>query len=114
MTPYGMVIGIADGKLDEYLKLHQNVPDAVEATMGRHNMRNFHIFRHVLPDGKDYLFCFFEYHGDDFDADMAGIAQCPDTQAWWKLTEPCQQPLPNRAAGEWWAKMTPVVHHLSA
>ena len=112
MAPYGMVIGIEDGKLEEYLKLHEDVPEAVVATMGRHHMRNFHIFRHTMPDDREYLFCFFEYHGDNFDEDMKQIGQCPDTQTWWQKTEPCQKPLDNRQPGEWWTRMKPVVHHL--
>ena len=69
------------------------------------NMRNYSIFRH----GSE-LFGYFEYVGTDFAADMAKIAADPTTQSWWKLTDPMQEPLPDRAPGEWWATMQEVFH----
>jgi L-rhamnose mutarotase len=41
---------------------------------------------------------------------MAKMAADPKTQAWWTLCEPCQQPLADRAPGEWWAAMEEVFH----
>ena len=41
---------------------------------------------------------------------MEKMAADPTTQAWWKLTEPCQEPLQNRAEGEWWASMEEFFH----
>ena len=32
------------------------------------------------------------------------------TQKWWAVCKPCQEPLPNRAEGEWWADMEEVFH----
>ena len=63
-----------------------------------------------LPDGKHYLFSYFEYVGSDFAADMAAMAADPRTQEWWKITDPCQEPLPDRAEGEWWAAAEEVFH----
>ena len=50
------------------------------------------------------------YHGVDFAADMAKMAADPVTQKWWELCKPCQQPLPDRRAGEWWAQMDEAFH----
>jgi L-rhamnose mutarotase len=69
------------------------------------NIRNYSIF---LRDG--YLFAYFEYTGTDFSADMATMAADPNTQKWWKLTDPCQEPLETCAKGEWWAPMEEVFH----
>ena len=54
------------------------------------------------------LFAYFEYVGDDFDADMAKMAADPETQRWWDIMMPMQDPLETRAEGEWWADMEEV------
>ena len=63
-----------------------------------------------MPDGRHYLFSYFEYTGADFAADMATMAADPKTQEWWALCDPCQLPLADRAPGEWWAAMDEVFH----
>jgi L-rhamnose mutarotase len=35
------------------------------------------------------LFAYFEYVGDDFEADMAIMEADPVTQEWWTHTKPC-------------------------
>ncbi len=69
------------------------------------NIRNYSIY---YKDG--YLFAYFEYVGSDFDADMAKMAADETTQKWWAVCKPCQAPVENRAAGEWWADMEEVFH----
>lgn len=111
MKRYGSVIGVKADRLEEYLRLHSNVWPAVEDKMYECNIRNFTIFRRTLADGQHYLFSYFEYVGEDFDADMKKMADDETTQKWWALCKPCQEPLPDRAEGEWWATMEEVVHH---
>jgi L-rhamnose mutarotase len=41
---------------------------------------------------------------------MKKMAADPNTQAWWKLTDPCQQPLETCKPGEWWASMEEFFH----
>ncbi len=69
------------------------------------SIRNYSIYH---KDG--YLFAYFEYHGSDFEADMKRMAADPDTQCWWSVCEPLQDPLPTRAEGEWWANMDELFH----
>jgi len=69
------------------------------------NIRNYSIY---LKD--DLLFGYYEYHGTDYQADMAKIASDPKTQEWWAIMEPMQKPLDTRAEGEWWAAMEEVFH----
>jgi len=107
---YGMVIGVRQEKLEEYKRLHAAVWPGVLKTIEDCNIRNYSIYLHQLDDGKYYLFAYFEYVGDDFKADMAKIAADPETQRWWKETDPCQIPLSNRKEGEWWANMEEVFH----
>jgi len=110
MKRYGSVIGLRDEKLEEYKTLHAAVwPDVLRMIAACH-IRNYSIFLRRMPDGRLYLFSYFEYTGTDFAADMAKMAADPKTQAWWTLCEPCQQPLGDRAAGEWWAGMEEVFH----
>jgi L-rhamnose mutarotase len=110
MKRYGSVIGLKAEKLDEYKRLHAAVWPDVLRTLRQANIRNYSIYLRRMPDGKLYLFSYFEYVGDDFAADMARIAADPATQRWWKCTDPCQEPLPDRTAGEWWASMEEVFH----
>lgn len=111
MKRYGKVIGVRPHKLDEYKRLHAAVWPAVNATMRAGNMRNFTIFHRRFPDGQHYLFLYFEYTGTDYDADMRKVAADPATQEWWKHTDPCQEPLPDRAPGEWWTEMEELCHN---
>lgn len=105
MKRYGSVIKVRPEKLDEYKKLHANPWEGVSRMIHECNIRNYSIY---LKDG--YLFSYFEYTGSDFVSDIARMASDPVTQQWWKLTDPCQEPLETRAEGEWWASMEEVFH----
>lgn len=110
MKRYGSVIGLRQEKLQEYKKLHADVWPDVLKMIENCNIRNYSIYLHKLPDGKHYLFSYFEYTGDDFEADMAKMAADGTTQKWWQLCVPCQQPLQDRPEGQWWAAMEEVFH----
>jgi len=105
MKRFGMVIKLKPGSADAYRKYHADVwPEVLERIRECH-IRNYSIF---LKD--DLLFGYFEYHGPDFQADMAKMAADPKTQEWWKIMGPMQRPLESRAEGEWWASMEEVFH----
>lgn len=107
MQKMGMVIGIAPEHIVEYKALHATVWPQVLARLTEANVRNYTIF---LREPENLLFGYWEYHGDDFAADMAHIAADPETQRWWSLCEPCQRPLASRARDEHWALMENVFH----
>jgi len=107
---YGMVLGVREDKIEEYKKLHAAVWPGVLAKIEECNIRNYSIYLRKLPDGKHYLFSYFEYTGKDFDADMAKMAADPTTQKWWDVCEPCQVPFQDRKEGEWWTGMEEVFH----
>jgi L-rhamnose mutarotase len=90
---------------EEYLALHREVRPGVEAALRAANVRNYSIFLR-----EDTLFSYFEYHGDDFEADMASIGADPDTRRWWKLTDPCQEPFPEVGTGGNWSDLTEIWH----
>lgn|SRR5574344_148786 len=105
MKRYGSVIRVAEGKLDEYKRLHSAVWPKVKEMITKCNIRNYSIY---YKD--EFLFSYFEYIGTDYEADMKMMAADPETQRWWAVTEPCQQPLETRKPGEWWADMEEVFH----
>ena len=106
MQRHGQVIGIKPENLDEYVRWHAAVWPEILDMITQCNIRNYTIFHR---DG--LLFAYFEYVGDDFEADMAKMAADPDTQRWWSIQMPLQSPLENRAEGEWWSNMEEVFHY---
>jgi L-rhamnose mutarotase len=103
MQRIAMVIDVKEEHLEAYKSLHAEPWPEILATLRRANISNYSIFL------KDHtLFSYFEYHGSDFEGDLATIAADPHTQNWWRLTDPCQLPWTTRAPGEWWARMEPV------
>ncbi|MEV7003811.1 L-rhamnose mutarotase [Streptomyces sp. NPDC093982] len=98
MKRVAQVIAVRPEKLDEYRELHRNVPEAVLDRLRRCHISNYSI--HLLGDR---LFAYFEYHGDHLAADLTLMAADEATQRWWRLTAPCQTPVPEAAPGEWWA-----------
>jgi L-rhamnose mutarotase len=107
MKRYGIVIGVRPEKIAEYKALHASVWPAVLAQIRRSQLRNYTIY---LREPENLLFSHFEYHGKDFDADMARMAADPETQRWWAVCAPCQVPLASRGTDEHWAAMEEVFH----
>jgi len=103
MQRFGRVIGLRDESLEEYRRLHAG--PGVRHLLTAANIRNFNIFVHRLPDGKLYEFAYFEYVGDDYEADMARLDAHPEHIAWLKLCDPMQVPLPG---ADGWTDMEPV------
>jgi len=104
-----MITGLKPEKAAEYKDLHANTWPGVLKQIRECNIRNYSIYLIEL-DGKLYLFSYFEYVGDDFDADMAKMAADPVTQQWWSRTDPCQIPLPGLETGQIWKSMEEVFH----
>lgn len=107
MQRMGMVIGVNAEKIAEYKELHANAWPGVLEMISKCNIKNYTIF---LREPENLLFGYWEYHGDDFEADMAKMAEDPETQRWWDVCMPCQKPLETRKEGEWWAMMEDVFH----
>lgn len=89
----------------QYRTLHQTGWPGMLAAMDRANVNHFTLYLVDIGE-KLYLFYYFDYVGDDFAGDMAGMAKDPVTQRWWKHTDPCQIPLPG--AKGIWTDMVPV------
>ena len=106
MKRYGQVIAVKAEKLEEYKRLHANAWPGVLKMISDCNIQNYSIY---YKDG--LLFSYYEYVGNDYEADMAKMAADEETQRWWAVCKPCQQPLDTRAEGEWWADMEEVFHY---
>lgn len=100
-----MVLRLKPEAVEKYREYHVAVWPEVLETIHRCNIRNYSIY---FKD--NYLFGYFEYHGQDIGADRAKMAADPKTQEWWAIMEPMQDPLPTRKLGEWWADMEEVFH----
>ena len=100
---FGQVIGLRPDKVEDYKRLHAG--RGVRHLLQQANIRNFSIFLRQFDDGRYYEFAYFEYHGADYDADMAWLAAQPDNQAWLALCDPMQIPLGGETS---WAQMEAI------
>ena len=101
----GMVIKIKPEFIEEYKAVHSDSNAGVRDLLIQANMRNFSIFLHQLDDGNWYEFGYYEYTGDDFEADMAKLDKHPRNIERMKICDPMQVPLDGY---EGWAEMEQV------
>lgn len=104
----GMVIKIKPEYIDEYKALHSDKNSGVRDLLAEANMHNFSIFLHQLDDGNWYEFGYYEYRGEDFEADMAKLAEHPRNIEWLKLCDPMQIPLEGYQG---WAEMEKIYYN---
>ena len=104
------VTGLKPEKVAYYKQLHANPWSAVNRRLKESHIQNYSIHLREI-EGKLYLFSYLEYTGTDWTADMKKIADDPETQRWWKETDPCQAPLPDAAAqGKIWSDLEEVYY----
>jgi len=105
MQRLGQVIGIKPEQLELYTRMHAEAwPEVIAANNASH-IHNYSIFIY-----NDLLFSYYEYTGDDYEADMARLAANPKVQEWWAIMIPMQSPVPERQPGEHWARLKAVYH----
>ena len=107
MQRIAQIVSLRPEALTRYLELHASVWPDVLRTIRACRITNYSIF---LREPEMLLFAYFEYVGDDFEADQAAMAADPVTQEWWAITMPMQQPLAERPEGAWWAPAREVFH----
>jgi len=105
MQRCGSVIKVKPGKLALYKKLHAAVWPDVLKTIKKCHIRNYSIY---YRDG--LLFSYYEYTGKDHAADMKKMAADPETQRWWSINNPLQEPLATCPEGEWWTYAEELFH----
>ena len=103
----GMVVGINPEEIPEYKRLHADSNPGVRDLLNKYNVRNFSIYMHQI-EGKWYEFGYYEYTGDDFEADMARMDAEPRTIEWLKVCDPMQVPLKGE---DGWVVMEEVYHN---
>ncbi|GAL27257.1 L-fucose mutarotase type 2 [Vibrio variabilis] len=106
----GSVIEIKPEKISEYNQLHANQWPEVTTALTQARLHNYSIYLRQLPDGKHYLFSYYEYRGTDYQSDMDTLAKNPKIQQWWDICKPMHLPFEDRAEHEWWAEMEEVFH----
>ncbi|HEX4262881.1 MAG TPA: L-rhamnose mutarotase [Verrucomicrobiae bacterium] len=100
---FAWATGLKPDKAAHYEDLHAHPWPGVLKQIKASHIQNFSIHEREI-DGKIYLFAYLEYTGTNFDLDMKRMAADPETQRWWRETDPCQSPLPDAAAaGKIWA-----------
>jgi len=105
MRRFGQIIKLKPEYEEKYRKLHKNPWPEVNAVIKACNISNYSIY---LKDG--YLFAYFEYAGECFEADMKKMAESEVTRRWWAETDPCQEKVPSALPEEWWSDMEAVYH----
>ena len=77
-----MVIEVKADRLEEYKAIHADSHPGVRDLLSAVHIRNFSIFLNPFPDGKLYLFGYYEYIGDDYAADMEKLNAEPRIIKW--------------------------------
>lgn len=71
-------------KIEEYKELHKNAWPEILKIISDCNCKNYSI-----SIRGDELYTFYEYVGDDYDADMKKMESFEIMQKWWSFTRPC-------------------------
>ena len=102
---FGQVGRLKQDKIEEYKHLHANAWPGVLKTIEECNLRNYSIF---LQD--DLVFAYFEYAGENYEADMKKMAEDPVTQEWWTHTKPCFVPYSMGKDSEFYQDMEQIFY----
>ena len=102
---FGQVGRLKKDRIEEYEALHANPWPHVLQLIHDCNLRNYSIFRQ-----DDLVFAYFEYVGEDFDADMEKMAADEENQRWWTHTHPCFETFSIRPDSEFYADMKQIFY----
>ena len=106
MQRYAFAVDLLPERRAEYLILHSRVWPRVEEALAEHHVTNYSIF--II---ESTLFGYYEYTGDDYEADMAAVDADPVTRDWLSLTDPCQTPFGHEALPtDRWRRLEEVWH----
>jgi len=96
----GSLIHVKAEYEERYIILHKYPFPGVLDRLRKSHLSHYSIF--LL---NSLLFSYYEYNGSDYEEDMNKISLDPITRDWWKLTDPMQDPLPDRKDNEWWSSI---------
>ena len=104
----GMVIGIRPDRTSAYETVHAASNPGVRDLLTKYHMHNFSIFIQKVEEDRYYLFGYYEYTGNDYEADMEKLAAEPRNREWLLMTDPMQIPLQGERS---WSIMREVYHN---
>ena len=104
MIRVGRIVGLMPEKYEEYKKYHSEIWPEVLKKITQYNIHNYTIFYH---DGK--LFSYFEYNGNDYEADMRNMASESVINKWRNLMATMQISFEETMA--LWSDMEEIFHH---
>ena len=96
----GIIIGVADGMLDEYIRLHDEQPQIIRDLCYQNGFRKSSIF--VVDLHKMYLLQFQDFMGEE----NPELYEDETYIEWLRVTGECQAPLPGE---KFWKPMKSVV-----
>ena len=71
-------------KVEEYVHLHTHPwPEILQV------LEECHFHHYSISIKGNELFTYYEYTGDDLEADERRMGESPDMQRWWTHTKPC-------------------------
>ena len=107
---FASVVELSPEKEQHYRELHADVWPEVVATIKKANVQNYSIFMAEI-NGKNYLFSYLEYVGDNAEEDFANMAKDTTTKdKWWPETSACQKRLLGTPEGEQWLSAEMLMH----
>jgi len=83
-TFFGQIGRLKPDKIVDYREMHLSPWPELLDLIRECNITNYSIFLQG-----DTAFSYFEYVGEDYDADMEKMAQSPVMQRWWTFSKPC-------------------------
>lgn len=103
---FGQIGTLKREKIEEYKRLHKNAWPDVLKTISECNLHNYSIFIH-----ENLVFSYFEYVGEDYEADMKKMEADKLTQEWWKHTKPCFEKYSISKASEYYHDMEQIFYY---
>ncbi|KAI4911201.1 hypothetical protein J4E85_011339 [Alternaria conjuncta] len=99
--------------VQEYKKCHAEVWPEVLEQIKDSNIKDYSIYMNLFP--RPMLFASFKYVGENFDEDMARMAENKVVQKWWKMTDKMQESPVKGAKGSatgpgWWGQTEEVFY----
>lgn len=101
----GQVGKLKEEKREEYIRLHAAVWSEVLELLQDCNVENYSIFIRG-----NLVFSYFEYTGEDYEADMNRIAENEVNQKWWSCTKPCFDKLSSDSEESFYEEMEQIFY----
>lgn len=86
---FGQIGRLKSECIEVYRQLHEVSVHTPEWQGVIEMIRACHMDNYAIFIKDDLVFGYFEYVGDDYEADMKKMAADPLTNAWWAHTRPC-------------------------